>query len=158
MTGVKQFLSGKKANFGAGWMFAGAVAMLMNGAVVTEAGDIVMQGGSGEMAAVLTAFSVALSTLRASIAKIAAQMALPAIAIGFYAVGCATLGETNPNTGNTFSADIQGEILEVSPLFGPVLSTIIPIVTGTGLNLATILGQMFEAKNNPTTPPGPVTS
>lgn len=155
MVGLKQFLSGKKANISAGWMFAGAVAMLMNGAVVTEAGDIVMQGGSGEMAAIFTAFSVALATMRAAIAKLATQIAIPALAMCVYMVGCATLGQTNPTTGNTFATDIQGEIVNVSPLFGPLLSTLVPIATGSLLNIATIIGQMMEGNSASSSPPPP---
>ena len=163
MTGITKFMSGKKANFGAGWMFAGAVALLMTGAQVnTETGEIILNAGNGETAAILTAFSVALSTLRASIAKIAAQFQLNApviiggLLLGGYAVGCASLGNIDPSTGDTFAAGIQGEVINLAPLFGPVLSTIIPIVTGTTLNIATILGQMMNSSNgNPT--PGPVT-
>ncbi len=156
MTGITQFLSGKKANMSAGWMFAGAVALLMNGAQVnTDTGEIVLASGNGEMAAMLTAFSVALATLRASIAKIAAQFTLNAplivgsLLVGLYAVGCTTLGNIDPATGETFATGIQGEVLNLAPLFGPVLSTIIPIVTGSALNIATILGNMIDS-NNPT--------
>ena len=156
MTGITQFLSGKKANLSAGWMFAGAVALLMSGAQVdTDTGEIVLTAGNGEMAAMLTAFSVALATLRASIAKIATQFAsntpiiIGGIIFGIYAVGCATLGITDPATGEPFSAGIQGEIVNLAPLFGPALSTIIPLVTGSALNIATILGQMM-ASGTPT--------
>lgn len=160
MKTITQFLSGKKANMSAGWMFAGAVALLMNGAQVnTETGEIVLSAGNGEMATMLAAFSVALATLRASIAKIAQQFnsAAPLIIgtglLGLYMVGCATLGETNPATGETFAAGIQLEVTNLAPLFGPVLSTIIPIVTGSLLNVATILGQMMNSNNDVPVPP-----
>lgn len=156
MTGITQFLSGKKANLSAGWMFAGAVALLMSGAMVnTETGEIVLQNGEGGLAAILTALSVALATLRASNTKIQAALAkvtIPVIAFGglaLYMVGCATLGQTDPLTGETFAAGIQGEVINLAPLFGPMLSTIIPIVTGSALNIATILGNMMNS-NDPT--------
>lgn len=162
MLGVKNFLDGKKANISAGWMFAGAVALLMNGAMVnTETGEIILQNGDGEMAALLTAISVALATQRAAISKLmkAVQAAgVPLLMFGamaLYMVGCASLGNTNPNTGNTFGADIQGEIINLAPLFGPGLSAIIPLLTGTALNLATIIGQALESNTSPPTPPGP---
>lgn len=162
MTGITQFLSGKKANMSAGWMFAGAVYLLMNGAMVdTDTGEIVLQNGEGGLAAILTAVSVALSTQRAALAKIVkvtngvAPMIIGALLIGGYIVGCAAFGQTNPATGNTFGQDLQNEVLNLAPLFGPVLSTVIPLVTGTALNAATILGQMMDAKNSIPTPPTP---
>ncbi len=154
MTGITSFMSGKKANMSAGWMFAGAVALLMNGAQVnTDSGEIILGAGNGEMAAILTALSVGLATLRASIAKIADSLSLNAplfvggILVGFYAIGCSTLGNVDPNTGQTFATGIQGEVTNLAPLFGPVLSTIIPIFTGSALNIATILGQMMESNS-----------
>lgn len=154
---ITQFMSGKKANMSAAWMFAGAVALLMNGAQVnTETGEIILNSGNGEMATLLTALSVALATLRASISKIAVQFAKNAPIIiggtlmGLYAVGCATLGDIDPNTGQPFSEGIQNEIVSLAPLFGPVLSTIIPIVTGSALNIATIIGQMMSSSSSDT--------
>lgn len=162
MLGVKNFMSGKKANLSAGWMFAGAVALLMNGAMVDpDTGEIILSSSDGQLAALLTSLSVGLATLRASIAKIAQNlpssvpMILGGLVLGFYAVGCSTLGNIDPNTGETFAAGIQDEIVNLVPLFGPVLSTIIPIATGGILNIATILGQMMNSNSsNPT--PGPV--
>ncbi len=158
MTGVKNFMSGKKANMSAGWMFAGAVALLMNGAMVNpETGEIILSSGDGQLAALLTSLSVGLATLRASIAKIAQNLSLSApmilggLVLGFYAVGCSTLGNIDPNTGQTFAAGIQNEIVNLVPLFGPVLSTIIPIATGGILNIATILGQMMDSNSVPPT-------
>ena len=153
MQGITSFLSGKKANMSAGWMFAAALYLLMSGAMVDpETGDIVLQNGEGGIATLLTALSVALATLRASNSKIIAAingkatLILGAVALGLYMIGCATLGQTNPATDQTFAADIQAEVITLVPLFGPVLSTLIPIATGSLLNIATILGQMMEPK------------
>lgn len=156
MTAITQFLSGKKANLSAGWMFATAVFLLMSGAQVDQdTGEIILSNGEGGLAAILTALSVALATQRAAISKLSEALkgAAPALiglsVVGLYMVGCATLGHTNPETGETFAAGIQGEVVNLAPLFGPILSTIIPIITGSALNIATILGQMKESNNPP---------
>ncbi len=154
MAGITQFLSGKKANLSAGWMFAAAVFLLMSGAQVDQdTGEIILSNGEGGVAAILTALSVALATQRAAITKLTNALkgvTVPLIGLAaatIYMVGCATLGDTNPATGQTFAAGIQDEVTNLAPLFGPVLSTIIPLATGSILNLATIIGQMLESNN-----------
>ena len=154
MLGIQQFLDGKKANMSAGWMFAGAIYLMMTGATVNpETGDIVMlSNGEGQMATILTALSVGLATLRASNTKIqkalkaAAPVLIGTLAVGVGMAGCAALGVTNPDTGTTPAQDLQEQAVALAALFGPGVAATVSIASGVALNAATVLGQMMDNK------------